>query len=198
MVRAAAGTGWMKVPAPVRSAVMALVRANQASDVRHHRVVAEGVLSVLFPEALPPPLPGQLSLWVTDGKGLPDRPWTLRADATFECKVLACENTPVLHCVARQLRSESQRTRDTWRGQGVDFPSCVSSACAQGRGNRDALDKEGTDEARRLSRHRAELEAGDPGFGLRRSARQDVAVQLAARRWSSRMDPLPPPVEGEE
>ncbi len=85
-----------------------------------------------------PELP-QAELWVVDASGLPPRPWRVHPESRFDCTTLGCQGLQVKVCVARQLASEKQRTKDSWRGEGGDFPHCVTEKCAQGRGLREAL-----------------------------------------------------------
>lgn len=96
--------------------------------------------AIVFPEPQPPPqeLP-QLALWTIDADGLPPRPWRIQADDLFRCRTLGCD-VDARRCVMRQLVSEVQRTKDGWRGQASEYPSCVTEGCAQGRGVREALD----------------------------------------------------------
>lgn len=94
----------------------------------------------VYPEPAPEPCRPQLALWVVDDEGLPPRPWLICGDTRFDCRALGCKNLPARICVARQAASDAQRTRDTWRGQGFDYPLCVSERCAQGRAIRAALD----------------------------------------------------------
>lgn len=98
------------------------------------------IRGIAFPEPPPPttPIP-QLSLWVVDADGLPPRPWRLAPDATVECRTLKC-TLAACRCVARQMASDVQRTKDTWRGEASAYPHCVTDRCAQGRGVRAALD----------------------------------------------------------
>lgn len=117
-------------------------------------------------ERRPPPAPRpQLALWVRDADDLPERPWRIRADDRFDCKVLGCKGLRAGVCVARQVASDIQRTQQSCRGQGAEYPSCQTHLCAQGRGIREALDPladvtwEGRD-ARRGGFHREQARRG--------------------------------------
>jgi hypothetical protein len=59
---------------------------------------------------------------------------------TFRCDRLDGEDVPACVCIARQAKSDVQRTQQTSRGQGTDHPSCDSRTCEQGRRIREALD----------------------------------------------------------
>lgn len=115
---------------PLQALRAALRSANPMALIR----------SMAWPEppAEPVPLP-QLALWVVDGEGLPLRPWRLYADSEIDCRALGCSLSAGV-CVTRQLASQVQRTKDTWRGEASSYPTCVTERCAQGRGIREALD----------------------------------------------------------
>lgn len=96
---------------------------------------------IAFPEQAPEPeRRSQLALWVVDDEGLPPRPWLICGNTPIDCRTLGCKSLLARVCVARQAASDAQRTRDTWRGQGFDYPHCVTEKCAQGRAIRNALD----------------------------------------------------------
>jgi hypothetical protein len=126
----------------------------------------------------------QLTLWVAVGERLPEIPWRLQPQDVFDCATLSCRGMTVATCVTRQLVSEAQRTRDTWRGEAGEFPHCVTERCAQGRCIREALDP------------KVQLRwkgAGQKGrvMPLRRGA---VAQQIQARERMSLaglLDPVP-------
>jgi hypothetical protein len=62
----------------------------------------------------------------------------------FHCRALGCL-LPMGTCVRRQARSDRQlRTTQTWRGDGLDFPFCVTTRCELGRQVRGALDPDTT------------------------------------------------------
>lgn len=130
----------LKVPAPAERAIWGLVRAGIAAGGWQRRV-AEAVADALRPPE-DPPLPGQRALWVVDAEGLPPRPWRLDPDDVFDCRTLGCRGLKVRECVVRQIATDVQRTTQASRGQGTIHPSCDSRKCAQGRGNREALDRE--------------------------------------------------------
>jgi hypothetical protein len=127
----------LKVPAASEKGFWGLLRACIASG-GYLRRVAEGIADELRPPQRQAD-PAQLGLWVVDGEGLPPRPWRLAPDDRIACKLLGC-NVPAATCVARQVASDAQRTRQVSRGQGTDFPTCVTERCAQGKGIREALD----------------------------------------------------------
>jgi hypothetical protein len=99
------------------------------------------IKGIVFPEPTPTPRQApQLTLWIIDGEGLPPRPWRIQPHEVINCVTLH-GTIPACRCVARQLASDVQRpTKDTWRGKASDYPHCVTSLCAQGRGVREALD----------------------------------------------------------
>lgn len=102
--------------------------------------VVVALKAIVFPEPAPAPEPEpQRTLWTIDAEGLPPRPWRLQPDDVFRCQALGCD-VDARRCVMRQLVSQVQRTRDGWRGQASEYPSCVTETCAQGRGVREALD----------------------------------------------------------
>lgn len=107
------------------------------------RAIAQGpaaVRSLAWPEPHATPTETvQRGLWIVDADGLPPRPWLICGNSEVRCATLGC-TVMARVCVARQAASDSQRTRDTWRGQGFDYPNCVTERCAQGRAVRDALD----------------------------------------------------------
>jgi hypothetical protein len=82
----------------------------------------------------------------------------------FRCAVLHAI-LPVRVCLLRQAVSARQRTHDTWRGQGSDFPSCTER-CALGAKVRrsvagaDSVTWKGSGQNRRVAlaspRHRME------------------------------------------
>jgi hypothetical protein len=101
-------------------------------------------IAVIKDLVFPPPSVGvpqlpQLALWVVDDEGLPPRPWRIYADNVVCCRTLQC-TLRASQCVARQLASDIQKTKDTWRGEASSYPHCVTERCAQGRGVREALD----------------------------------------------------------
>lgn len=72
-------------------------------------------------------------------------PHTLRDQLMFgfvsvHCETLAVVGMPVRECVARQARTDAQRTTQASRGQGTDYPHCDSRKCEQGRAIREAVD----------------------------------------------------------
>jgi hypothetical protein len=155
------------------------------------------------PRPTPAAVP-QLRLWVVDGDGLPERPWRVRRDTVVECLTLGSTREgkripallPAHVCVARQLASECQRTKDTWRGEASAYPSCVTERCAQGRGIREALDPDAS----------VKFRGAGPGGRFERG-RKDVAKQHAAKaRLRAKglledvrvLDVDPDPVESEE
>lgn len=82
----------------------------------------------------------QLSMWLIDADGLPERPWRLDPSEKFTCTKLNCKNLTVGTCVLRQQISDVQRNRAaSYRGQGSQYPHCVTEHCEQGRGIRLAL-----------------------------------------------------------
>jgi hypothetical protein len=150
-----------KLTAALREDVERLCRKNLSGP---NAPLARSVLEAL---RLPPPprrrgLLGLLALWVRDAEGLPERPWRVQPHDPVSCVTLDC-TVPAHVCVARQLASDAQRTRDTWRGQGSEYPSCVTARCAQGRGIREALEPgakvawRGEGPGGRLSRLRSDL-----------------------------------------
>lgn len=92
------------------------------------------------------------------------------AFATFRCERLGTEGMPAHVCVTRQRVTDVQRTQQTSRGQGSDYPHCDSRSCEQGRRIREALDPAG------LIRWRG---AG-PGGRFERPVK-DAAAQAAAK-----------------
>lgn len=94
--------------------------------------------SYVMPVARATPTGLQLSLWVVDQDGLAARPWKLDPALEFRCQSLGC-TLKVGTCVLRQQISDAQRTRTASRGQGTQYPHCVTERCAQGRGIRLAL-----------------------------------------------------------
>jgi hypothetical protein len=128
----------MRIPAPAERLVWGLVRACLASGGWQARA-AEALADVIKPPPLAaPPQSTQSTLWVVDADGLPPRPWRVEPLDTVSCVALHCEVAAHV-CVARQIASDVQRTRQSSRGQGFDYPSCVTERCAQGRGIRAAL-----------------------------------------------------------
>jgi hypothetical protein len=136
-------------------------RALSGPDAPRARALLESIRLQRQPRARG--LLGLLALWVRDADGLPERPWRVQPNDVVACVTLDC-TVPAHVCVARQLASDVQRTRDTWRGQGSEYPSCVTARCAQGRGIREALDRNATVAWRgegpggRLSRLRSDLQ----------------------------------------
>lgn len=57
----------------------------------------------------------------------------------FRCALLGC-TLRAETCITRQAVSERQRTQQTSRGQGTDFPSCTTGRCRQGTKIRKRLD----------------------------------------------------------
>ena len=121
------------MPVPLRVIRQALAGSETAMDFRAR------MRALAFPEPAPTPELPQLVFWIVDADGLPERPWRILASDLFRCRTLACF-VEARVCVARQLASDLQRTRDTWRGEASDYPHCVTAQCAQGRGIREALD----------------------------------------------------------
>ncbi len=106
--------------------------------VLRHELPIEALRPYVDPPQRATPAAGQLSLWIRDADGTPERPWTITPETRFDCVALSCRGMKVSVCVARQIASGAQRTRDTWRGQGSEFPTCVTERCAQGRAIREA------------------------------------------------------------
>jgi hypothetical protein len=161
----------LRLDSEAESAVWRLVRAAVQVGGWQGRI-ADALVEKLRPKkptATPEPI--ALSLWVLDAPDLPPRPWRVGADYEFRCLTLGCD-VRAKTCVIRQLASAQQRTRDTWRGQGTDYPHCVTEDCAQGRGIREALDPE-----TKLAWRGAGLHGR---FGQRRTS--DVAAQQDAKR----------------
>lgn len=103
-------------------------------------LVVRALKELVYPPPPPPADDGaQLALWIHVADGLPPRPWRIYATDRFHCFTLAAE-VEACRCVARQRASDVQQTNDTWRGQASEYPSCVTSRCAQGRAVREALD----------------------------------------------------------
>lgn len=69
-------------------------------------------------------------------------PEQLSPAAVFFCRRLRC-TLSARPCALRQSASDKQRTRDTWRGEAGEYPSCVTSRCAQGREVRAAVEAAG-------------------------------------------------------
>jgi hypothetical protein len=129
----------LKLTAAGEDAVLALVRAARNAGGYLGRL-GDAAFSVLRP-APPPPSHALLQrvFWGVDADGIPVRPWRLKGDDYIECVALGCD-VPARVCVARQKASDAQRTKDTWRGEASEYPSCVTERCAQGRGVREALE----------------------------------------------------------
>lgn len=126
------------------------------------------------PAAAPRP---QLALWVRDAEDLPERPWRVHPDDTFDCVALACKGMRAGLCVMRQQVTDAQRTQQTSRGQGTRYPACDTRKCAQGRGIREALDPD------------ADVTfsgAGPGGRFQRERPRGERKAQRAARRELAR------------
>lgn len=87
---------------------------------------------------------------------------------------------PARCCVLRQLVSARQRTRDGWRGQAGDHPSCTDR-CAQGVAIRKAL----------VSAMPDAWEGAGPGHRFTRT-RDDVEEQYRARVRQERIGLLAP------
>jgi hypothetical protein len=64
----------------------------------------------------------------------------LFAFLTFDCERLNVTNLPACICVTRQRVTDLQRTRQSSRGQGTDYPLCDTRTCEQGRSLRERLD----------------------------------------------------------
>lgn len=64
----------------------------------------------------------------------------LFAFLTFDCERLNVTNLPASICVTRQRVTDLQRTQQTSRGQGTDYPLCDTRTCDQGRSLRERLD----------------------------------------------------------
>jgi hypothetical protein len=82
----------------------------------------------------------QLTLWTTlrDGQ---IGPWLGRIDSDwrFTCLTYKCSGMSARECVRRQLVTETERTKDTERGQASRYPACKTGACRQGTEIRAAL-----------------------------------------------------------
>jgi hypothetical protein len=141
---------------------------------------------------------GAIACWVSSALLAPPEPHLV--SDTFHCSTLHA-TVRARVCIVRQLRSEEQVTRDTWRGQGSDYPSCTQR-CAQGCAIRAALGGELL---------RADVRGplrGSRGFGLRRRERPDLSEQVVARARlrvvglleipPSLDEPPPDQVEGEQ
>jgi hypothetical protein len=117
------------------------------ADLRRELQASESALefrarvkAIVYPEPRPrAPGAPQLVFWALDATGLPERPWRVGPDTVFDCRALGCQFTARI-CVTRQMASDLQRTKDTWRGEASIYPRCVTERCAQGRGIREALD----------------------------------------------------------
>lgn len=59
---------------------------------------------------------------------------------TFRCAALDVERMQIGTCIDRQRITEAQRTEQSSRGQGTDYPHCDSLRCAQGRTLREMVD----------------------------------------------------------
>jgi hypothetical protein len=64
----------------------------------------------------------------------------LFAFLTFDCERLSVTALPACICVTRQRVTDLQRTQQSSRGQGTDYPLCDSRTCSQGKSIRDRLD----------------------------------------------------------
>jgi hypothetical protein len=64
----------------------------------------------------------------------------LFAFLTFDCERLSVTALPACVCVTRQRVTDLQRTRQSSRGQGSDYPLCDTRTCEQGRSLRERLD----------------------------------------------------------
>jgi hypothetical protein len=82
----------------------------------------------------------QLTLWTTlrDGK---IGPWVGRVDRDwrFTCLIYKCSGMSARECVRRQIVTESERTKDTERGQASRYPACKTGSCQQGTEIRASL-----------------------------------------------------------
>ncbi len=87
---------------------------------------------------------------------------------------------PARCCVLRQLVSDRQTTRDTWRGNASDHPSCTDR-CAQGVAIRAALEGQAPSGWR----------GAGPGHRFVR-ARDDAEAQYRARVQQERLGLLAP------
>ena len=128
----------VRVTGAAEAGLWGLVRGAIAAGGPLRRIAEAFHDAVRPPKREETPVP-QLALWVTDAEGLPARPWRVYRDDIVPCAAMGCP-VPAHVCVARQHASELQRTRDSWRGQCPEYPSCVTERCAQGRGVRNALD----------------------------------------------------------
>lgn len=156
--------------------------AREEAEVEARRRELLARRRALLASAPPGWEPAALRLWVVDADGLPPRPWRVRLDDVVECATLGCD-VPAHICVTRQKASESQRTKDTWRGEASEYPCCVTERCAQGRGIREALEPQ-------------EVGAGwrreGPGKRWVSRRRADRGVQEAARKRLKRSGLLEP------
>lgn len=107
-------------------------------------------------------------------------PEQLSPSAAIHCRRLQC-TLPARACVLRQLVSDRQRTRDTWRGVAGEYPSCVTRTCAQGREVRAAVEAAGALRWRGAGLH-----------GHWSPLRGDVRAQNEARQRLARVGALDP------
>lgn len=96
----------------------------------------------------------------------------------FRCERLNGEVLQAHVCVARQKASDLQRTKDSWRGEAGDYPTCVTVKCAQGRAIRAALDPDAKD---------AWKGSGAGGRIVARRPREELAAQETARSAKARV-----------
>ncbi|MCM2332759.1 MAG: hypothetical protein NDI82_02295 [Anaeromyxobacteraceae bacterium] len=115
---------------------------------------------------------------------LPEAPPATAGGQLTPSTPIACQTlhavVPASCCVLRQLVSERQRTRDVWRGQGSDHPTCTER-CAQGVAIRAEL-------AGALP---AAWRGVGPGHRFTRT-RDDVEAQYRARMRQERSGLLAP------
>ena len=102
----------------------------------------------------------------------------------FRCERLNGQLVQAHVCVARQKASDIQRTQDTHRGEASEYPSCVSSQCAQGRAIRRALDPKA---------RMTWVGAGPGGRFQRERSRKVRSAQEAARARLERVGMLERP-----
>jgi hypothetical protein len=169
----------LRATGAAETAIWALVRLAIAMGGAARRI-GEAVIDQVRPAPREKAQDAQLDLWVGDGEKVSVLPWRLDPFYRFPCQTLRCE-TRAGECVRRQLDTEGQGTRDTWRGQAAEFPSC-NTKCLQGAAVRAALDP-----ASRVALEAAAEKARGPargasGFGLRRRrSKKDRDRQVEAK-----------------
>lgn len=160
----------LRLRAEGENAVRALIRACRNTGGYLGRI-GDAAFEALQHSAMNPafgPCSPQLVLWAQDAPDLPPRPWRIGPEFTFRCAALG-STVCAGDCVRRQQVSDLQRTRDTWRGEGSEYPACVTERCAQGRGIRLAVD--------------ADVHFRRVGPGKRqRALRSDLRAQSVARK----------------